>query len=248
MEQHALEYASRDWRVVPLHTPAVGGCSCGKADCGSVGKHPRTAHGLNDASADPTRIRRWWTKWPTANIGLLTGTSGIVIDIDARHGGDKSLAALEAEHGPLPATAKSQTGGGWHLMFAHPGGSIANRSNVRPGIDVRGDGGYIVAPPSLHASGNHYRWIIPPDELAPIPEWLLALINPPKPPPKPATNLPSGNFDDALAAMRKIKITDGKDGSRRLYTYACRAVAHNLTDEETIRAIRIMELERPFPK
>jgi hypothetical protein len=245
MLKHALDYAARGWPVVPLHTP-IDGCSCGTT-CGSPGKHPRTAHGLKDASADPATIRQWWTRWPAANVGLLTGACGIVVDVDARHGGDKSLVELEAEYGPLPNTAKSQTGNGWHLLFAHPGGRIGNRSNVRPGIDVRGNGGYVVAPPSLHASGNRYRWIVPPDNLAPLPDWLLALINPPKSESKPAATPAAGNLDEALAAMRKIKTTDGKDGSRRLYTYACRAVEHNLTDEQTIRAIRIMELERPFP-
>jgi hypothetical protein len=252
MLEHALQYAERGWPIVPLHTPINGGCSCGNPDCKSIGKHPRTGRGLHDASTDPAVILQWWTRWPDANIGLLTGyQSGVVLDVDKRHEGDKSLAELESEHGPLPPTPKSQTGGGWHLMFKHPGGKIGNRSNLRPGLDLRADLGYIVAAPSLHANGNHYQWIVPPDELAEMPDWLLALITKPKPANKPATpiNMPSSvKFAEALRAMRKITMPDGNDGSRRLFSYACRAVEHDLTDAETIAAIRILEQERPFPR
>ncbi|HZZ28845.1 MAG TPA: phage/plasmid primase, P4 family [Pirellulales bacterium] len=250
MLNHALDYASSGLYVIPLNEPVNGGCSCGNPDCKSIGKHPRTPNGLKDASNDPAIIRKWWTRWPNANIGIVTGAeSGIVVvDEDERHAGNESLAALEQEHGPLPPTAKQQTGAGFHFVFKHPGGKIGNRSGVRPGIDIRADNGYIVAAPSRHANGNTYQWIVPPDNLAEMPNWLLTLINPPKPAAMPTATQPPGNLYDALAAMRKIKMVDANDGSRRLLTYCCRAVEHNLSDDDAIHAIRIMHSEQPFPK
>lgn len=148
--------------IFPLHDLSGGVCSCGKADCGTrAGKHPRTEHGLKDATQDENTIREWWTRWPQANIGLLTGAvSGvIVLDIDPRHGGDKTIEALQKQFGDLPLTWSVKTGGGgWHLYFKHPGGRIGNSAGkIGEGIDLRGDGGYIVFPPSRTADKPH-RW------------------------------------------------------------------------------------------
>lgn len=186
LKRAASWYVSLGYWVLPLHSPCeFGGCTCGKPDCGSPGKHPRTKHGLKDASCDPEKIEDWWREWPTANVGILTGKpSGIVVlDIDPRHGGDESLVGLIQEHGDLPITVEAATGGGGrHFIFKHPGGRIGNRANIRPGIDFRGDGGYIVAPPSEHASGRKYSWLpdkIPGERhLAPMPEWLLGMLLP----------------------------------------------------------------------
>jgi len=84
----ALDYVERGWFVVPLHSPAKGGCSCGRSDCASPGKHPRTAHGLKDASREPAKVREWWQRWPDANIGVLTGPESgiIVLDVDGEPG------------------------------------------------------------------------------------------------------------------------------------------------------------------
>lgn len=175
----AMSYARRGWPVFPLHTIKDGCCTCGNSKCSSPGKHPRTRHGLRDATTDPDVIRRWWTRWPDANVGIRTGAvSGIIVaDIDPRHGGDGSLAELVREHGPLCNTVEAITGGGGrHIVFAHPGGVIRNKANLLPGIDVRGDGGYIVAPPSRHVCGA-YRWKPDhsPHDLPPAaaPPWLL---------------------------------------------------------------------------
>jgi len=125
------------------------------------------------------QVRGWFTRWPDANLSVVTGeVSGLVVlDVDPRHGGEESLAALEARHGKLPQTVESVTGGGGrHLYFAHPGHEVRNRAGIMPGIDLRADGGTIVLPPSVHASGKQYRWKrghSPGDRpLAPLPIWL----------------------------------------------------------------------------
>ena len=180
----ALDYARRGWAVLPLFSPGEAGrCSCGARKCSSSGKHPHTRKGLLDASTDSAEIRDWWSRWPTANVGIRTGgVSGlVVIDVDPAHGGDDSLAELEAQHGPLPSTVQQRTGGGGrHYFLQHLDTRVRTRAGVRPGLDVRGRHGYVVAPPSRHASGERYKWLeghgpgeIP---LAPVPGWLLDLI------------------------------------------------------------------------
>ena len=178
----ALNYARRGWPVFPLHSPAPNGCSCSeKGKCEHPAKHPRTRHGLKDATTDETTIRKWFTKWPNANIGLLTGGGRfVVLDIDPLHGGNVSLETLETERGPFPRTVTASTGGGGcHYLFADPGG-LRNKQGVMPGMDVRADGGYIVAAPSIHASGGVYEWSpgCGPDDLTPVPmpDWLIPLL------------------------------------------------------------------------
>lgn len=183
----ALSYAQKGWRVLPLHTPIKNGCSCGRSNCSSIGKHPRTKNGLKDASDTKQTISQWWKKWPMANIGILTGKeSGIVVlDIDPQHGGDNSFDELVQNLGKIPDTVESLTGGGGkHIFFSYPRdeGVIRNKVGLKdyPGIDIRADGGYIVAPPSKHASGKKYNWKVSkwPDrmELASMPNWLLKKI------------------------------------------------------------------------
>lgn len=106
-------------------------------------------------------VTAWFERWPMGNIAAVTGAiSGIiVVDVDPKNGGDQSLADLEARHGPLPKTVESLTGGGGrHLYFVHPGHEVRNRAGLAPGIDLRGDGGCIIVPPSVHPSGKRYRW------------------------------------------------------------------------------------------
>lgn len=253
----ALWYAEKlGWPVLPLHSIVDGGCSCGKAECASPGKHPRTKHGLKDSSTDPEVLRRWWTEWPSANVGVRTGAAAgiVVVDIDPRHGGDDSLAALICEHGELPATTEALTGGGGqHLIFQHPGTQVRNRSNIRPGTDVRGDGGYVVAPPSTHVSGQAYRWRAGhgPDEIAPaaVPAWLSTEADGPGAPNAKANGRHEDGRDArALQAMLQISMPDHGDGSKRLFTVACRAGEHGLSDTEALSTIRAYERVRPFPR
>jgi hypothetical protein len=110
----ALTYAAHGWMVLPLHTPGSEGCSCGQDCGGSAGKHPRTPHGLYDASRQPDQLWRWWHRWPNANVGIRTGQiSGLVIlDVDVRHSGQDSLERLQSTYAPLPPTLTAQSGGG----------------------------------------------------------------------------------------------------------------------------------------
>lgn len=164
--QPALEYLRRGWSVIPIRPhdkrPAI--------------RWLEYQHRL--ASED--EIKKWYQRWPDGNVGIVTGViSGLVVlDIDPKHGGDDSIAKLIQEHGPLPHTTEATTGGGGrHVYFAHPGGIVRNKVGLVPGIDLRGDGGCVVAPPSVHASGKSYSWLQDHDPkrstLAPLPGWLL---------------------------------------------------------------------------
>ena len=178
----ALRYAEEGRPVFPCHTPTPSGCSCCRPDCASPGKHPRTRQGLSDATTDVGRIEAWWRQWPDANVGVVTGQpSGlVVIDIDPRHGGVDSMRSLLNEHGPLPAGPRVRTGsGGWHLFFRSPEAQVRNSVNrVGEGIDVRADGGYVIAPPSLHAAGGRYVWT-KGGQAPNLPDWLERLVSPP---------------------------------------------------------------------
>jgi hypothetical protein len=181
--QTAVEYTRRGWHVFPLHTPTGAGCSCGKCDPDSsgIGKHPRTRDGFKSASKDEACLLRWWNKWPQANIGVLTGsTSGLVVlDVDDKDNGagSASLATLEREHGGLPDTLSCSTGTGRHLYFQHPGEAVqSSTGKIGDGLDVRGDGGYVVAPPSLHKNGKTYQWLNPGSASAALPVWLQDLM------------------------------------------------------------------------
>lgn len=181
----ALWLASLGWLVVPLHAPSPMGCTCGRLDCRSAGKHPRTPNGLKDASKESPIIEDWWARMPESNVGIVTGAVSniIVVDVDPRHGGDVALAHLVHENGAFPSTLESKTGGGGtHFVFEHPGFPVANSAGkLGAGLDIKADGGLIVAPPSLHASGQRYQWVEGrrPDQLpvAPAPAWLLGLVH-----------------------------------------------------------------------
>jgi hypothetical protein len=163
----ALAYLARGWSVIPMEPR---------------GKRPLvqwTEYQLRPPTVE--ELGGWFKRWPKANVGIVTGAvSGVVVlDVDERHGGALSLAQLDLELGPMPTTVEAVTGGGGrHLYFRHPGGRVANRVALRPGIDLRGDGGCIIAPPSVHPSGRPYTWMLghsPSEiEIAPLPSWLLS--------------------------------------------------------------------------
>ena len=101
--QNLLSYAHLGWPVLPIHSPAAGACSCGQTDCASPGKHPRTVHGLKDATTDEAQIDEWLCKWPDANVAIATGITAnlVVLDIDTHNSGEATLTQLEEQYGPL---------------------------------------------------------------------------------------------------------------------------------------------------
>ncbi|TFH66986.1 MAG: DNA primase [Gemmatimonadales bacterium] len=149
-----------------------------------LNKRPRTTHGFHDATDKADMIAQWWHNNPTDGIGIATGlVSGVVvIDIDPRNGGNESLSALEKQYGPLPATPLCETGGGGrHFYFTHPGGVFPCVNKLYPGIDLKADGGYVIAPFSSHPSGTLYQWRPGMDPMkfkpVPLPQWLFEAIH-----------------------------------------------------------------------
>lgn len=183
MYKSALAYAEiMRWAVFPLHTIIDGRCTCSNNECKSPGKHPRVAGGFKSANTDKHLINEWWTRWPNANIGIVTGKVNkiIVMDIDPRNRGNESFEELISIYGPLPTTTEAISGGkGRHILFKYPG-PINGGKPIKPGIDIKADGGYIVAAPSLHKSGQLYEWDLKCHPLkvglASAPEWLLNLV------------------------------------------------------------------------
>lgn len=189
----ALAYAAKGIKVVALHSPVFEDgtvkCSCkyGVA-CSSIGKHPRyhhalLAHGLKDATTDPEIIKKWWALWPDANVAAVTGAESnltvVDIDIDKETGefvGLATLEKIEAIHGVTPATLEVETGsGGRQRYYLHPGVEVRNSQSedAIDHVDFRGDGGYVVAPPSIHASGRPYAFVDESKRMVDLPTWAL---------------------------------------------------------------------------
>jgi hypothetical protein len=166
----ALGYARRGWSVIPVRPRE---------------KVPLVRWEVYETRrAGEAEIKDWFRRWPEANLGIVTGAISnlVVLDVDPQHGGAESLRALEARHGALPRTVEALTGGGGrHLYFAYPLQPLANRAGLAPGLDLRAEGGMVVAPPSIHPTGRPYRWAesLSPEEcgLAPLPLWLLRLAS-----------------------------------------------------------------------
>jgi len=242
----AIELAAAGFRVFPVWgVRADGSCQCHFASsCGSPGKHPHgrlAPRGVLDATDAESRIAAWWRQVPACNVGLATGAGLLAVDADGAPG-IAELAALWREHDGLHADhsgAEARTGGGGlHLFFAYdeslhvrcqqamllPGGARLQH------IDVRGEGGYVVAPPSSHASGSAYQWVRDLEHLGPAPSWLLAIVageptpsvpvsrdtteaSPPttraRPVPPPPDALPADEIERVRAALVCIPPTIG---------------------------------------
>lgn len=244
----ALEYASRGWRVLPLHgIRPGGGCTChASLTCQSAGKHPRIKDWQNEATIDPATIQGWWRKWPDSNIGIATGaTSGIfVLDIDNKGGqaGDEAFEQLGG-HGPEP-TATVRTGRGRHLYFRYPRQPVRNSTGtIGPGLDVRGDGGYIVAPPSKHVTGENYHWA-GDESPAKAPEWLLRTINP-----QLERRESMIEEDETTEYAEEVSISEGERNTK-LFQFACALRASGLKEEEIeqeLRQLNQMSCKPPLP-
>jgi hypothetical protein len=256
----ALDYARRGLAVVPLHWPENGGCSCKNKDkCGTPGKHPRwhkadLEHGVHSATKDEHIIRRWWARWPKANVGIATGkeSSLIVVDIDPRNGGDKSLKRLP---GNLPITPTSRTGGkGEHYLLKHPenGCRIENDLGFAgfAGIDLKSDGGFIVALPSRHISGDDYYWKLNLDTpLAPTPNWLLELIKKESTPDRKAAPvgevIPKG---ERVKTLRSLAGTMRKRGMNEPAILAALEAINQTQCETPLPDSKIKDIARSYGK
>jgi len=162
----AIEYRRRGFSVIPIKPRD---------------KRPLIAWEKYQNEA-PTehQITEWFKKWPGANVALVTGiiSDCVVVDVDSQEAKDK-LKTFVGDF-DLASIPRSKTGKGWQLFFKHPGAPIPNRAGILPGLDVRGDGGYVVAPPSIHPNGKQYRWEIPLNgQLPDLPGTLLDLIHSP---------------------------------------------------------------------
>jgi hypothetical protein len=246
--------------VVPMHTARPGGgCTCAHPTCSDPGKHPRLAGWKPLAAADPAVVGGWWRRWPDANLGLVTGRRFDVLDLDGEQGVEAlraatSIAPLE-HRGPVARTG----GGGWHLLFCPTG--LGNRVGLLPGIDWRGQGGLIVAPPSRHASGNRYTWVRPLTAALPtVPAGLRRLL---APPPRARTTLPPatvgtgrGGYGRAALAGERAAVAAARPGRRnttlnRAAFNLGQLVAVGLLDVDQVRAVLLaaaLEAGNPEPK
>ncbi len=212
----ALAYGRKGWAVFPC----------------APDKTPLTSRGFKDATTDADQIAAWWTRSPEAWIGRATGGGSFVVDIDPRHGGGATLAAWEAENGALPYTVEARTpSGGSHLYFAVPEG-INVRSGagvIGPGVDVRGEGGYVIVPPS-----PGYQWVENGGGLENAPEALLRSLR------------TSTSYGRGPAAPLPEKIRLG-DRNSQLTSVAGSLRRRRAAEAEIVEALRVINQKRCEP-
>lgn len=173
MLDEALAYAARGWPVFP---------------CRPRSKAPLTEHGFLDASTDQATITAWWSRSPTANIGIATGVACDVLDIDSADyvEGVADLPDCDTDGGPVAVTGA----GKWHLYFTPTG--VSRRIRFSATCDWLGLGGYVIAPPSVHPCGEAYRWFAPFElELTASPAELVVALRPPAATPPAVASEPS---------------------------------------------------------
>lgn len=240
-----MYYASLGWSVVPTHKierfpDGRTACSCpARFNCVSKGKHPAVSWLQYQQDRPGTeQLRIWFTgQYSTYGVGIITGavSSIFVVDVDEGQGkvGGETLADLQMIHGDLPHTVQARTGGGGrHMIFRHPGDIwVTTAKNVLgPGVDVRGDGGFIVAAPSMHESGLFYLW----DETAhprttlivDAPLWLLEMAETPPPEMQGARRSPTGSGEIVRDAWGKV--IDGRE--RHMVGIVCGVIATHIRD------------------
>jgi len=210
------------------------------------GKIPITKHGSKDATTDLNKINQWWNRWPNANVGIATGKDAglVVIDIDDNEEkgkyGKETLADLESKYGKLPDTLQCLTGsGGVHNYFKYPAGVKISNSQGAIGnwVDVRGDGGYVVAPPSIHPeTGRPYEWEISCelDEIAELPPaWIELLTKAGKPETGESFELP-----EVVESGKRHDI---------LFKYACSERSKGRPIMQIAKALNQINIERCKP-
>ena len=159
--ENALKYVAQGLPVFPLCYPDNNGnCGCGRNHQGrDIGKVPLTPNGLTDATIEADRVRRYWTR-SNANIGIAIPPGFLVLDVDIDHNGFESLGQLQNDHGfDLAPTWLVTTGSGGQHYWYKTDKPIRNTTRLAgyEGLDIRGLGGYVVVPPSLHRSGHYYE-------------------------------------------------------------------------------------------
>lgn len=181
----AIYYVEHGLEIFPVHGVVDGRCTCSagaQCDPKRQGKHPATRNGFKDATSDVALVRAWWTEHPGWNIGSPT-KDRILIDVDPRHGGDRVIDAWVQQYGDefLKTVTCLSGGRGSHLRYRYPESferRLSSRNAAYPGIDLKAEGGYVILPPSTHASGATYTWAPGkgPGEIetAEVPEWMLA--------------------------------------------------------------------------
>jgi putative DNA primase/helicase len=180
----ASTYVQAGFKVFPAYAMQDGACACGGAKGCSPGKHPignLVPQGVLNASGDPNVVHHWWQQVPDANIAIATGRNSdlVVVDVDGSIG-EETLAKIECKHGSLPQTWQVRTGKGRHLYFRYPENVAKIKSVARKklGLDVRADGGYVIAPPSIHESGRRYTLLEDSVKtLAECPAWVVEYAN-----------------------------------------------------------------------
>lgn len=229
--QSALKLASMGFRIFPLHGIVDENCTCGgKGNC-TPGKHPVIKGWGQSATIDPVQITKWFENKPF-NIGLVTGkSSGIwVLDVDNDKGGETTLDELIEQHGMLTETLRVKTGNGIHYYFKYPDESEISNSakKLGEGLDVRGGGGYVVAPGSTHHTGVVYEWIDNPDvtTVKKAPRWLLQKIIAKQKEKFTAPKLNDQQFDRTF-----YEILEGKRGQTLFSTFSCHLRDKNISKE-----------------
>jgi hypothetical protein len=213
----AQSYGARGWRVLPV-----------KGKIHLVKNWPALA------STDDATIKEWWTRYPEANIGIATGALSdlFVLDVDPDKGGEDSLRSLEAQFGSLPQTIEVLTGGGGrHYYFRHPRIPIGNSaSQLGPGLDIKTEGGQVVAPPSIHPKTKRaYEWEAAhhPDDvsLAEVPAWLLQHLTAQPGQGRPTfvvpASIPDGQRNDQLFRLARALKLKGLSQEAILVALAC---------------------------
>ena len=201
---YALIYSRRGWPVLPVRSLVDGKCDCGSdhdGDTSKAAKHPRTEHGCLDATTDEVQIRRWWEMWPAANVGVATIDEDLrlaVYDIDPRHGGHETWAAVNEGQVLPPHPIVKTGGGGSHHYFTGKPARVGSNA-FGPGVDIKAGNAYLIAPPSVAFAGD-YVWQVYAVDPPPVPDWLLPV---PKDEPSnaPPLSFPT-NPRYALGALR----------------------------------------------